>query len=195
MPNDFYLQNWSYIYNILFFIQKLRNKIPKDNSCPDSSKKKDFILDTFNFSSEFPNNKYKEFIFGKLSYEQSFEEEKTNDETKEVAKSNEDIKTSLINTKSSNGQNKNAIYIQLLCINKSTFQYSKKSNNNNILDITNLANNESVFSFENIISNNIVEIINKKFEDIDIINNSIKIRLYPQSLNYLIKLRISNYLF
>ena len=196
LPNDFYLQNWSYIYNILFFIQKLRNKnSPKDNSCPDSSNKKDFILDTFNFSAEFPNNKYKEFIFGKLSYEQSFEEENKKNEIKEGAKSNEDIKTNSINTNSPNGKNKNTIYIQLLCINKSQSQYTKKSNNNNILDITNLANNESIFIFENIISNNKVEIINKKFEDIDVINNSIKIRLYPQSLNYLIKLRVSNYLF
>ena len=56
-------------------------------------------------------------------------------------------------------------------------------------------NNENIFSFENMVANNKVEIIYTKFENVDIINNTNIVRLYPQSLNYLIKMRISNYLF
>ena len=187
LPNDFYLQNWSYIYNLVFIIQKLRNNISiKNESNIDIHNKKDFILDTFNFSSEFPSNKYKEIYFGKSNYDQSFEDEESN-------KKNENENENIINTNSI--KNNCAIYIQLLCILKSQNHFTKKPNTNNIIEIINLKNNENLYTFENVLSNNKVEIIYKKIENIDILENTLKIRLYPQSLNYLIKMRISNYLF
>ena len=184
LPNDFYLQNWSYIYDILSILQKIRNNIlPNISKDIDSSKnKKDLILDTFNFSADFPGNKYKEIYFGKLSYDKSFEEENK--------KENENI----INTSSTKDE-KGSLYIQLLCINKTQNVFNKKTSTNSIVEIINLNNNDNIFSFENILSNNKVEIIYKKIDNIDIINDTIKIRLYPQSINYLIKMRISNYLF
>ena len=189
LPNDFYLQNWSYIYDILFALQKIRNNITLDNHLDkDLNNKKDFILDTFNFSSDFPGNKYKEIFFGKLSYDQSLEDEENN---KKKENENNIINTNT-NEKKPDGNN---IYMQLICISKSQNQFNKKTSTNSIIEIINMNNNENIFSLENILCNNKVEIIYNKIENVDIINNSIKIRLYPQSLNYLIKMRISNYLF
>ena len=189
LPNDFYLQNWSYIYDILSFLQKLRNKIFESNNLEeDSQNKKDFILDTFSFSSDFQGNKYKEIYFGKLSYDKTFEEEENNIKAEEEKNI---INTNSIKEKKSDFKD---IYIQLLCIAKCQNQFTKKTSTNCILDIIDF-NNETIFTFDNVLCNNKVEIIYKKIENLDIINNTIKIRLYPQSLNYLIKMRISNYLF
>ena len=183
LPNDFYLQNWSYIYDILFILQNLRNNISeKNNENKDSKNKKDFILDTFNFSSDFPGNKYKEIFFGKLSHDKSFIEEDENVEKE-------------INIIDTNSNENNNLYIQALLIMKTQNQFTKKTNTNNILEIIDVENNETLFNIDNIACNNKVEIIYKKIEKVNIINNTIKIRLYPQSLNYLIKMRVSNYLF
>ena len=178
LPNDFYLQNWSYIYDILFFLQNLRNNISeKNNLSKDSKNKKDFILDTFNFSSDFPGNKYKEIFFGK-----SLSEDDENGEKN----------INIINTNSNENNN---LYIQVIVILKTQNQFTKKTSTNNIIEILDINNNETIFNVDNIPCNNKVEIIYKKVENIDIINNTIKIRLYPQSLNYLIKMRVANYLF
>ena len=84
----------------------------------------------------------------------------------------------------------------MLFITKTESKYTKNAQSNNIIELINVNNdNELIFSFENILSSNKVEIINKKIEGIDILNNLVKIRLYPISQNYLIKMRISNYQF
>ena len=178
LPKDFYLQNWSYIYDILYQLQNIRNtdfsKIKTDS---DLFNKKDFILDTFNFSSDFQNNKPKEYFFGKLNLDQE-KENKDENEIKEI------------DTKDK------AIYISLLLITKAQSQNTKNTGTNAIMEIMNVNNcNEVIYSVENILSSNKVEIVNKKIEGIDISKNSIKIKLYPQSQNYLIKMRISNYQF
>ena len=176
LPKDFYLQNWSIIYDILYQIQKIRNDNISNNIIDlDSFKKKDFILDTFHFYSEFPNNKYHEFFSSKTKNEQNNEKEENN--AKPTRKE---------------------IYISLMSITKPQTIYNKKTSSNKIIEIITIKNNNNediIYSFENLKSNNKVEIINKKLENIDIINEVIKIRLYPQSQNYFIKMRISNYQF
>ena len=177
LPKDFYLQNWSLFYDILYQVQRIRNlDFSKNDKDINNLDKKDFILDTFNFCSEFTNNKSKEYLFGKATNEQQKED-----------KENE------INT---NSKDTKSIYLSLLVITKTESKYTKNAQSNNIIELINVNNdNELIFSFENILSSNKVEIINKKIEGIDILNNLVKIRLYPISQNYLIKMRISNYQF
>ena len=182
LPKDFYLQNWSYIYDILFQLQKVRNnEFSKNISDSDLFSKKDFILDTFNFTAEFQNNKPKEYYFGNSDQEEQKENKNENE----------------INTSSKNdSKNNKALYISILIITKTQNQYTKNNATNTIIELMNVNNgNEVIYSFENILNTNKVEIVNKKFENIDIYKNSIKIKLYPQSQNYLIKMRISNYQF
>ena len=190
LSKDFYLQNWSFIYDILYQIQKIRNNIISKNIIDiDSLDKKDFILDTFHFYSEFPNNKYKDYFFNKTKSEVNNEEGEN-----EIKTSENEINTKAKDNKT-DSTNK-AIFISLLSITKPQIVYTKNTSSNSIIDIINTNNNnEIVYSFENLESNNKVEIINKKIENIDILNNVIKIRLYPQSQNYFIKMRISNYPF
>ena len=124
LQNDFYLQNWSYIYDILYILQKIRYSISLNNQLNEYfNNKKDFILDTFNFSSEFPGNKYKEIYFGKLSCDQPFNEEENN-------KNKEKEEKNVINT---NENKTNIIYMQFISILKSQTQFNKKTSTNNIL--------------------------------------------------------------
>ena len=194
LPKDFYLQNWSLIYDILYQLQKIRNKdFSKNIKDINSLDSKDFVLDTFNFYSEFTNNKYKEFFFSKSKSDQN---EETKDNKTNTNKIENEINTSSKIENNEKPNNNKSIYISLLAINKTQSVYSKNSSTNSILEIINTNNmNEVIYSFENLLSNNKVEIINRKIDDIDILNNSIIIRLYPQSQNYLIKMRISNYQF
>ena len=186
LPKDFYLQNWSLIYDILYQLQKIRNNdFSKRKTDCNVFDKKDFILDTFNFCSEFPNNKFKEYYFGKSNGENQNEEEKNSNENE-------------INTNSKDNEKKsssNNLYISLLAINKTQNQFTKNTSTNCIIELINMNNSEVIYSFDNIISSNKVEIINKKIEGIDLLNITIKIRMHPQSQNYLIKMRISNYQF
>ena len=171
LPNYFYLQNWSFLYDILEIIQNLR--FSNENNI-NFQQKKDFILDTFNFSAEFPGNKAKDFIFGN-------KDEKSNN------KEDGDINTS-------SDKKNESIFIEILCIMKNENHYNKKSNSKSILEITK-NNSEDLLSLENDLYFNKVRLIYKEINDINLLNSNIKIRLYPQSLNYLIKVRIANYKF
>ena len=135
LPKDFYLQNWSLIYDILYKLQNIRNSdFSKNIKDTNSSSAKDFVLDTFNFYSEFTNNKYKEYFLNKSKSEKQNEEEKENISDKNN-KENE-INTSSKNEDKDTKINK-AIYISLLAINKTQNPYTKNSSTNCVIEMIN----------------------------------------------------------
>ena len=83
---------FTYIYDILFQLQKVRNnEFSKNISDSDLFSKKDFILDTFNFTAEFQNNKPKEYYFGNSDSDQ--EEQKENKKKYQHKKKNKKEET------------------------------------------------------------------------------------------------------